>query len=112
MKRVFATEKGTVVLDSVKDTLLYESPRNPPNTGSVYTRGTDLLVHTSRKGNVFFYLRHWSMWQGEETTLEPVSLEDASEFARSQVGDYWGFGDEEDVKLFEKYGIQLLEETA
>ena len=112
MKHVFKSEQGTVVLDSSKDTQLYESPHNPPNTGSTYTRGTDLYAHRSRKGNVFFYLIHWSMWQGEETRIQPIDLAEATSFLRAAVGDYWNFGDDDNVKACREFGIELLEETA
>ena len=59
-------EGKKVVVAQKNDNCLYESPHNPPNTGSRYTSGTDLYVRTARSGAVYYYSHSWSMWQGVE----------------------------------------------
>jgi len=113
MQRVFKEEDGTRwIADTKTDLALYKAPHNPPNTGSTYTRGEDLYVHKTRSHGLKFYVLSWSMWQGEELNLRPVSREEAESFLEGCVGDYWDFPDEDDKKLLEEYGFKILEETA
>lgn len=113
MKKIVVYDDGTTtVLNTKNDTELYTAPRNPPNTGSRYTSGTDLQVHETKTHGNQFYLVNWSMWQGTETTIDIISKDQAIEFVRDQVGDYWGFPSDGDVKILKEYGIDLMEETA
>jgi hypothetical protein len=67
MTIVLKTPEGKkVVVDISHDECLYESPHNPPNTGTRYTSGVDLYAHKARSGAMYFYSHSWSMWQGTE----------------------------------------------
>ena len=78
MDRVLITDDGKrVIVNTKTDVCLYETPCNPPNTGTDYTRGTDLYAHRARSGNMYFYLRHWSLWQGEGSNLELISRDES-----------------------------------
>jgi len=65
MVKILKTPDGKrVKINPPTDICLYESPENPPNTGTVYTRGSDLFAHRARSSTWYFYIVHWSMWQG------------------------------------------------
>jgi hypothetical protein len=91
------------------DVELYHAPRNPPNTGTAYTSGIDLHVHRTRTHGLRYYLYHWSMWQGTEDHIEPISHDQAQQFIEDMTGDYFGFPDSDDKKLLTEYGIDLSE---
>jgi hypothetical protein len=115
MKVVKVLDDGKrAVLDTKEDACLYDSPHNPPNTGTDYTRGTDLYFHVSKGGRKVFYSYHWSMWQGEESSISLLSEQEAMEFLEEKAGlAGWGsISDEEMKKIKELTGIDLLEETA
>ena len=81
MKHILTTpEGGRAVVDLQEDIVLYSAPRNPPNTGLAYTRGTDLYMHSSRAGRKYFYVHRWSMWQGEQPSFELISEDAAKNF--------------------------------
>jgi len=113
IKVLMAPDQKRVVINTEKDTLLYGAPKNPPNTGTTYTRGTDLYEHKSRSGNIYYYFRHWSMWQGEETSYELISREEAEEFLteKAGLGDWAGLTDE-DYDRLKQHGFDLLQEDA
>jgi len=78
---IFLTEDGKkIIADMETDVRLYKSPVNPPNTGTRYTRGTDLYAHTTKNGSNYFYIYSWSMWQGEESRVSLISTDDAQAF--------------------------------
>ena len=52
------------------------------------------------------------MWQGTETRIEAISREEAMDFLRESVGDYWDFPSDKDLENLKAYGIDLMEETA
>ena len=112
---VLRTQDGKkVVIDVSKDVRLYSAPVNPPNTGTQYTRGTDLLAHTARSGNVYFYFYNWSMWQGEEDSFK--LMEDREEIEAlliEKAGLSYPAGlDEHEIEQAREYGFDLMEETA
>lgn len=114
-KHVLRTQDDKkVVIDVQKDVTLYRSPVNPPNTGTRYTAGTDLLAHTARSGTVYFYFYRWSMWEGDENSFELI--EDRNEveaFLTHKAGlSGWVGLDEHEIETAKEYGIDLLEETA
>jgi hypothetical protein len=112
MKHVFKVEGGSVVLDSKQDETIYQAPQNPPNTGTAYTRGTDLKLHISRKGRKFFYLLHWSMWQGEEDSIELISEQEAKDFLIQKTQSKgWEAPTEDELKRVQELFTDLLEET-
>ena len=114
MKRVLITkEQKRVIVDIQTDSCLYKSPVNPPNTGTDYTRGTDLYAHRARSGNMYFYLRHWSLWQGEGSNLELISRDEAENFLLEKAG-LSGFAamEESEIEKAIELGFDLFEETA
>jgi len=112
--KVLMTPDGKkVVINTEKDVCLYSAPHNPPNTGTTYTRGTDLYAHKARSGNIYYYYVHWSMWQGEQTSYELISREEAEKFLlkKASLGGWAGL-DEEDFELLKEHGFDLLQEDA
>jgi hypothetical protein len=84
---ILKTPEGKVVrVDTDRDEKLYRAPVNPPNTGDTYTRGTDLYRHVARSGRAYYYFIHWSMWQGEEPSIELASEQRAKEFLIEKAG--------------------------
>jgi len=113
-KKVLRTQdKLKVVIDLNTDTKLYEAPINPPNTGSKYTDGTDLMAHKARSGNVYFYTYYWSMWQGVEEEFELVTENQAEEFLLDKMAlPYPAELTGSEIKTAKEYGFELLEENA
>lgn len=114
MKHVLLNENGErVVIDMKKDECLYSAPVNPPNTGTAFTRGTDLYAHKAQSGKVYFYANRWSLWQGEEGGIRLMTKEEAEEFLTEKLS-LTGCGalDEADAAKCEAYGLDLLTETA
>lgn len=110
MKRIIRAEKGTVIFDTAVDTLLYASPCKDKDTH--FVRGTDLYAHTSKSGNIYYYLLDWAMWHGEEGPIRPITQEDAVKFLQDRVGDSSGFPNDEQMKLLEQYNLSsIFEET-
>jgi hypothetical protein len=86
MAQILITEEGKrVQIEPSKDTNLYDAPHNPPNTGTAFTRGTDLYAHKARSGQMYFYTYSWSMWQGEESDYELVTREEAIAFLQERA---------------------------
>lgn len=115
MKRVLLTEnKERVIIDMKNDDCLYSAPVNPPNTGTTYTRGTDLYAHTAQSGKVYYYAYSWSIWQGEESQINLLTKEEAEEFLIDKLSlTGYGLLDEDEAKrISDKYGLELLTETA
>ena len=113
MQKVIKEEDGTRwIADTKTDVALYQAPHNPPNTGSEYTRGTDLYAHKTKRHGERFYLLSWSMWQGEEPNISVVSREEAEGFLEACVGDYFGFPSEDDMAKLKEWGFDVLVETA
>lgn len=69
-------EEKKVAVNTETDTCLYDAPRNPANTGTRYTRGSDFYAHTARSGKNYFYAYHWSMWQGDEDSFHLLTDEE------------------------------------
>ena len=111
---ILRTPEGKIVkVNTRTDEVLYEAPRNPPNTGTTYTRGTDLYRHVARSGKAYYYLCKWSMWQGEEISIELISEEEAKEFLIEKAGDAgWAKLTEEEMKRAEEIFLGIFEETA
>lgn len=116
MPTVLMTPEGKRVVVSVKTDLeLYAAPRNPPNTGTGYTTGTDLHYHKSRNDNDYFYLYHWSMWQGSGNSYELISKQEAIDFMLEKMGgidDGWYRPSEQEIQRCNELGFDLLTETA
>ena len=96
MTIVLKTPEGKkVVVDISNDECLYESPHNPPNTGTRYTSGTDLYAHKALSGAIYFYSYDWSMWQGTEAEfalmtdeeMKGALLERASDAGHGSISD-------------------------
>lgn len=106
-------DQKRVVVDRKADIVLYDSPVNPPNTGTTYTSGTDLMAHKARSGTVYFYLYNWSMWQGSEDSYELVGPDVAREFLLQKAGlAGWAGLDEKDKERAEEYFPGIFEEDA
>lgn len=113
-KRVLKTPDGKrVVIDPSTDKKLYDSPANPPNTGSTYTRGTDLYAHKARSGTMYFYFSHWSMWESEEGSHQLVDKEEAENFLIEKAGNTgWDSLTEYEIEIAEECGFEILKENA
>lgn len=114
MKFAFQTSDGKrVVCDTDTDPQLYDAPHNPPNTGTRYTRGTDLYAHAAKSGTVFFYAYSWSMWQGEESTAELWTQAQVEEFiVERMAGPEHARPSSSELERLAEYGINVLDETA
>jgi hypothetical protein len=87
MEQILMTPDGKrVKINTKEDRCLYDAPQNPSNTGTTYTRGTDLYAHKARSGNWYFYKYHWSMWQGEESALHLITEDEAKDFVIEHAG--------------------------
>src|SRR5512145_2843026 len=78
-------EPRTLILEPAADIPLCRSPRYNPadNTRSCY--GTDLLLHKTGDGRIFFYLRHWSSCEGGTNTCQLITASVAKHFIREQL---------------------------
>ncbi len=86
MASILRTPEGKkVAINPRDDEQLYSAPRNPPNTGTAYTAGTDLYVHRARSGRNYFYTHSWSMWQGTEDSYNLLTEDEAKEFLLSKA---------------------------
>jgi hypothetical protein len=106
-------DEKRVVVNRETDIVLYDSPVNPPNTGTKYTQGTDLLAHKARSGTVYFYMYHWSMWQGSEDSYELVDADTARNFLLEKAGlTGWAGLDDSDKERALEYFPGIFEEDA
>ena len=106
-------EGKKVVVDRDQDVCLARAPRNPPNTGTRYTRGVDLYAHKARSGRWYFYTYSWSMWQGEEAHYKLISEAEAKRIFLERMGaDYWLRPTEDEIKRALTFWPDLLEEDA
>jgi len=114
MIKLMTPEKKIVVCDMSKDVCLYDAPRNPPNTGTTYTSGTDLYAHKARSGNWYYYLYSWSMWQGEPSDYELITEDEAKEFIfnKSTAGSNYSRNGVEIENCEKLFGEDFFEETA
>lgn len=113
MTKIIRLEDGTKYIANLKkDPRLYRSPQNPPNTGSRYTEGTDLYAHLTQNHGYQFYKYEWSMYQGSEDKVIPVTRDEAIQFLESVSDDYNDFPDSDDIENCKEFGIDLSEETA
>ncbi len=113
-EKVLKTPDGKrAVVNRNRDICLYDSPNNPPNTGTKYTSGTDLLAHKARSGTVYFYLYNWSMWQGSEDSYELINAETAKEFLLEKAGlTGWAELADSEKERAEEYFPGIFEEDA
>lgn len=113
-KKVLRTQDGKkVVVDYSTDTKLYSAPVNPPNTGTTFTRGTDLLAHKARSGNIYFYTYSWSLWQSEQEEYQLISKKEAEDFLLDKLSKaYPEEMYEHEIETAREFGFDLLEETA
>ena len=114
MTIVLKTPEGKKVVVNLKtDNYLYESPHNPPNTGTRYTSGVDLYAHKARSGTIYYYSYSWSMWEGTEAEfclmtdeeMKNALIDRASEAGYGRMSD----GEREDI---ETYFPGIFEEDA
>jgi len=69
-----------LALNPKTDVLLCQSPRHSPDSSNQVTQGTDLFAHKALNGVLHYYLRHWSLKQGESNICELISQGTAREF--------------------------------
>lgn len=113
MQKVLMTSDGKKVVTSSNDICLYSAPVNPPNTGTTFTRGTNLFAHKSRSGNIYFYKYFWSMWQGENSSYELIDKDEAKEFLLVKAGlSGYGSLNAKEIEKAREFGFNLLDETA
>ena len=87
MEYTLRTDDNKIVtINPTEDVQLYDAPRNPPNTGTEYTRGTDLYAHKARSGKWYFYFDSWSMWQGEDGGYRLLGEQEAINFLIGKAG--------------------------
>ncbi|KKN12187.1 hypothetical protein LCGC14_1019100 [marine sediment metagenome] len=87
MANILRTPEGKkVAINTNADTCLFGAPKNPPNTGTKYTSGTDLYAHKARSGKMYFYTYSWSMWQGTQASYKLLSEQEAREFLLCRAG--------------------------
>lgn len=100
-----------VAINPRGDPEIYSAPHNPPNTGTAYTSGTDLLAHKARSGKVYFYTYHWSMWEGTQSSYNLLTDEEAKQFIleKAQGTGYNGLSD---VERAEEYFPGIFAEDA
>lgn len=82
---ILTTPEGKKVVISRNDVKLYSAPHNPPNTGTAFTSGSDLLVHKARSGSLYYYTYYWSMWQGDSDSATLVTEDEAKKFIMEKV---------------------------
>ena len=101
-----------VVVNRNTDECLYRAPQNV-NIGVDTTRGTDLYRHVSRKGNVYYYFYHWSMWQGETCVYTLIDEEEAKEFLLKLASKPYpvGLGDGERKRAEELFPDIFVEDA-
>ncbi|MGA2669822.1 MAG: hypothetical protein ABSF21_00140 [Dehalococcoidia bacterium] len=113
MTQLLMTPEGKkVIINTEHDDNLYEAPRNPPNTGTRFTSGTNLYAHKSRTGTVYFYTYSWSMWEGHEDNYELVSVDDAKKFILERSTEARRVAGGVDKPTCLKYFPGLFEEDA
>jgi len=114
-KKVLRTQENEkVVIDRKEDPTLFKAPKNPPNTGTKYTRGRDLYAHKAQSGEVYFYYYDWSMWQGESNSYSLVDRAEAVDFLLDKLGrsGHNSLDEDQAIELDEQYNFGLLQETA
>jgi len=112
--QVLKTPDGKkVVVNCQTDECLFKAARNPPNTGTAYTSGTDLYRHVSRIGNVYYYTFSWSMWQGSVDSYELITEEQAKLFLLNRMMlTGWSKLDEDEIKRAEELFPGIFKEDA
>lgn len=108
------SDQKLVRIDPENDVYLYKAPVNPPNTGTRYTRGADLYAHKTGKGDWYYYLLTWSMWQGEESGTELLGRKEAIAFLQDKAGETGeaALSGEEIADAVEHFGWDIFQETA
>lgn len=49
------------------------------------TRGDRLYCHKSRNGNIYYYVYHWTLWQGESNQYELLSKTQAIDYLSGKI---------------------------
>ncbi len=107
---ILTNHEGKKIKLSKTDPCLFHAARNPPNTGTNYTRGVDLYAHLTRTGNWYYYTYTWSMWQGEQEDYNLLTESKAKKFVIQHLnGNY----NKPNLDLCKKiWGTDWLEEDA
>ena len=73
-------------LNPESDVALYRSPRGSPGTGFSLSRGTDLFMHRTPRGALYFYLYHWSLYANETNICQITGDDSVRNFILEHVG--------------------------
>jgi hypothetical protein len=112
MAIILMTPEGKkVAINPAVDPEIHSAPHNPPNTGTSYTSGTDLLAHKARSGKVYFYTYHWSMWQGSQDSYQLLTEAEAKQFLLD-LAEGTGYNGLSDRERAEEYFPGLFDEDA
>ena len=96
MQKIVKKDGKNVKLDSEADDRIYNSHEN---TGSRQNRWLELYAHRIKSagriadgvvpdpGDYVFYLLHVSLWQGENTYIQELTLDEAREFVMDNYND-------------------------
>jgi len=84
MKQIVRDGERRVLLDTDKDAVLWAQRSN--TTGRDLTRWTNMLVHRGKSGPTF-YFAHYTCWQGEHDSIEPLDLDVAQRFAEEHYDE-------------------------
>ncbi|MBS3742328.1 MAG: hypothetical protein KGY74_09435 [Candidatus Cloacimonetes bacterium] len=110
---LLTNEGKKVDVDLALDECLYRSPVNPPNTGTTFTRGSDLYRHVARSGNVYFFINNWSMWQGESKNQQLIEPDEARMFLLEKAQEDGLAGlDYDEIERAEKIFPGIFDEDA
>ena len=115
MSIVLMTPEGKkVVVNLNTDNCLYDSPHNPPNTGTRYTSGLDLYAHKARSGKMYYYSYSWSMWQGHEAEYNLMTDDEMKHalIARAGEAGYGRMSDGEREDIEQNYFPGIFDEDA
>ena len=114
MSIVLMTPEGKkVVVNRSTDEQLYDSPNNPPNTGTRYTAGVDLYAHKARSGTWYYYTYAWSMWQGHEDEFTLVTEDEAKGFILEKAAEAGhGAMNTGEMEICEKHFPGVFDEDA
>lgn len=92
MRTIMRDGERRIMLDTDKDAVLWSGRKNHVGQNTP-TRWSDMHVHRGRSGATF-YLAHYTCWQGERNSIEPLSLDEAQRFAEEHY-DELEFDDDE-----------------
>jgi hypothetical protein len=84
---------------------LFQSPRHILGNEALADRGTDLFVHVTPSGMIYFYLYHWSLYSNETNICQITSADAARDFILEHMGqsDHFKITDPERIRILEYF---------